>query len=572
MNQQRASIDPIKLAFYILKRIWLVVICAAIGFGVMYTRSTKRPNTYTTYGTMFVTNSNPNLVNYGYASSSDFYNAVALVKVYSEVIKSESVMQRVLEYPTPLVQEDGTEKEILLSQKYPGLSTAYVRGTISMLSVNETPLVRVVCTTNNPEKTLDICNAVLQVAPAALKDVVGAGDTKPQDYPNLPTSPNPRNDLRQGLMGAAVGAAGAAALLAGLFLLNSRVEDTKELTESYHLPILSMIKRSKGESENPSGFLLNDKSEMDLVESYAKLRMNVFYTLVGKERHTVLMTSAISGEGKSTIAANLAISMAMSGKRVLLIDADMRRACQSDVFRYDHKAKGLSDVLIGSDDAESVIIRSVRENLDVLPAGTTPPNPSELLESREMQSLLSAMEGEYDLVLLDAPPINIVSDPLALSSQMAGALFVVRQHFSDHREIRRALNAAEMTGMNLLGFIFYGEKLRQGSYYSRKYYRGYYYYHKYDTRSQSRGDVGSGRNGPAGSPEFPGIKRPYREDASDLPETTKQCEPLIYETQDNQETARSVDDNEEAQETDNGAAPTADGDLHHRRRRSGRYS
>ena len=223
-----------------------------------------------------------------------------------------------------------------------------------------------------------------------------------------------------------------------------------------------------------------------MVENYAKLRMNLLFTLSGKKNHTVLVTSAISGEGKSTITANLAISLAMSGKKVLLVDADMRRACQSDIFHYNPKSLGLSDILIGSKTMEEVVLHSVRDNLDVLPAGTAPPNPCELLESQAMQALLEQLEQEYDMILIDVPPINIVSDPLALSTQAAGTLFVVRQNFSDHREIRRALIAVELTGLEVMGFVFYGERLHSGSYYSRKSYQGYKYYHKYDTRSRNK--------------------------------------------------------------------------------------
>ena len=101
-----------------------------------------------------------------------------------------------------------------------------------------------------------------------------------------------------------------------------------------------------------------------------------------------------------------------------------------------------------------------------------------------MEKLIQELEEQYDMILIDVPPINIVSDPLALSSEAAGALFVVRQDFSDHREIRRALISAEMTGLEVLGFVFYGEKLHQGKYYSKRSQRGYEYYNKYDTRTR----------------------------------------------------------------------------------------
>ena len=99
--------------------------------------------------------------------------------------------------------------------------------------------------------------------------------------------------------------------------------------------------------------------------------------------------------------------------------------------------------------------------------------------------IITILEEKYDMILMDVPPINIVSDPLALSNKAAGALFVVRQDFSDHREIRRALVSAEMTGLEVLGFVFYGEKIYQGRYYSKRAQKGYQYYNKYDTRIQA---------------------------------------------------------------------------------------
>ena len=477
-----SSIDLARLAVYILKRIWLVIICAAIGFGVMYYRASKAIDTYTASGTMFVTNSNPNLVNYGYTSISDINSAVSLVNIYSEVIKSETVMQRVLEYRLETVEQDGVEQDLLLNQKYPGLTTDYIKATLRMASVNETPMVRVSCTTSIPQLSADICNAVLQVAPAAIKEVVGAGEAKPQDFATVPMFANARSEKRQGLIGGLAGAILACGVLLILFLLNRKVEKPGELTNKYTPPILSYIRRNKGNNENPGTFLLNENSEMDQVEGYAKLRMNLMYTLKDKKNHVVLVTSAISGEGKSTIAANLAVSFAFSGKKLLLVDADMRRACQNEIFGYEQTVPGLSDALTGEADLQDVIRHTKWENLSVLPAGAMVPNPCELLENPAMQELLEKVEEQFDLILIDVPPINIVSDPLALSDQAAGALIVVRQNFSDHREIRRALIASEMTGLDVLGFVFYGENLHQGKYYSRRAKNGYKYYNAYDIR------------------------------------------------------------------------------------------
>ena len=470
MNKKKFEIDLIKLAIYILKRWWVVIICAGIGFGYMYWQNAyKAQDTYTATGTMYVYNGNPNLVNYGYTNTSDLTSALKLMDTYLVVVKSNKVLDVVMER---------------LSPEYPQISVGYIAGTLSMGSVSDTSVLRISCTTDDPKKSADICNAVMDVAPSEIIRVVSAGNIEIIDYASPPAKANARPLVKRCITGALIGAIPAIAVLTILFLMNQKIEDEKELTDAYTISVLASLKRNKENSADPGKFLLSGDSEMELIEEYAKLRMNLMYTLVGKKSHTVIVTSGISGEGKSTIAANLAISVAMSGKRVLLVDADLRRASQHQLFKYDDKLPGLSDVLVGTHSWKSVVIKDIMDSMAIMPAGTIPPNPAELLESSAMHKLLNKLESTYDLILLDVPPINIVSDPLALSDQVAGAIFVVRQHMSDHREVQKALIQAEMTGMQMLGFVFYGENLRRSGYYSRK---GYYYKghnQKNDTREK----------------------------------------------------------------------------------------
>ena len=325
-------------------------------------------------------------------------------------------------------------------------------------------------------------NAVLEIAPEEIIRVVNAGNIEIIDYAVVPAVPDGHNTMKKGMLGGMFGAVLALGLLTVLFLLNRRITSIEELTESYTPPVLASILRIKKEQgeEEPSDFVLTNQSSMEVIENYAKLRMNLLYTLVGKKSKTVVITSSISGEGKSTISSNLAISCSMSGKKVLLVDGDLRRACLRDFLDYDKNAKGLTEALAGNCTWQDAVIHNVRETVDVLPAGHLPPNPAELLESDVMINLLGEFEEIYDLVLIDMPPINIVADPLVVSAHVAGCIFVVRQNYSDHRDIRSALIAAEMTGMDVLGFVFYGESVNQGGYYNRRYYKSYY--HKYDYR------------------------------------------------------------------------------------------
>ena len=470
MKNKTAQIDLVKLALYLLKRLWIIIICAAIGFGALYWYTAKnQTDTYTATGTMYVYNGNPNVVNYQYTNASDLNSAVQLLDTYMVVVKSNKVMDVVVERLNP---------------DYPGITAAFISGSLSMRSVSETGVLEVRCVTGDAKLSADICNAVLDVAPSEIIRVVSAGSIEVIDYATAPKYPDARSPRRRALRGALGGAVLAGALLTLVFLLNRRISDTKDLTDNYTPPVLSSVKRRKEDSKDAGAFLLNNKSSMEAIESYAKLRMNLLYTLVGKGHRSVVITSAISGEGKSTIAANLAISCAMSGKKTLLIDADLRRACQRDIFDYSKKMSGLSDVLVGNCEWPEAVLSTDWDSLSILPAGHLPPNPAELLSSEVMENLLIDMENHYDLVLLDVPPINIVSDPLVLSAHVAGCLFIVRQNFTDHREVRRALSAAEMTGMDVLGFVFYGEKLHQaGYYYNKRYYKSYY--HKYDTRRRT---------------------------------------------------------------------------------------
>ena len=464
MGKSTGQIDLVKMFKYYLKWCWVIIICAGLGFGYYYRSVNSLPDTYTASGSMYVYNANPNLVNYQYTSSGDLYSAVQLLDTYMVVVKSNKVMEAVTDRLAP---------------DYPDITPGYISASLSMGSVSETGVLRVLSTTMDPQLSADICNAVLDTAPTEILRVVGAGSIEILDYATVPLGPNGKNARREAMKGALLGGAAAAALLLVIFLLNQKVTAAKDLTDNYTVPVLASIRRVKEKSDDPAKFLLNKSTPMEIRENYAKLRMNLLYTMVDKESKTVVVSSCVAGEGKSTIAANLAISCGMSGKRVLLIDGDLRRATQKDIFHYSGKEPGLSDVLIKKYGWDEVLMDSRRDGLDILPAGTLPPNPAELLSSGEMAKLLAEVEGEYDLVVLDMPPINVVSDPLVVASHVAGMLFVTRQNYSSQREIRRALRSAEMVGMDVLGFVFYGEKLKQGSYYyNRKYYgkKGYYAY------------------------------------------------------------------------------------------------
>ena len=209
-------------------------------------------------------------------------------------------------------------------------------------------------------------------------------------------------------------------------------------------------------------------------------------TFAGRNLKKIVFTSNTMSEGKSFLVMEIMQNLARRGKRVVLVDADMRRSflVRRHRIETDGELLGLAHFLVGQCSLSDCLYETNLYGACLIPAGRDVSNPMSLIDSEYFTAMLDDLAANFDVVLIDAPPMNIVSDPLALSALVAGCLFVVRQDFSDHREVRNALISAEMTGMNVLGFIFYGERVHQGGYYyNRKYYHNYY--HKYDNRRKT---------------------------------------------------------------------------------------
>ena len=295
MKKNKNQIDLVKMLLYIVRNVWLVVLCAEIGFGAFYMYVTRRlPETYTAAGTMYVSSYNPNMIDEEYMKSGDLSSSSQLIKTLMVIIKRDSVMKKV------------TDR---VSETHPGISLETVSSSLSMESVSDTGVVAVISTTQEAQLSADIVNAVMESAPDEIARVVGVGNVDIMDYAVVPVLPNDRKSVLISFQyGAAAGAALAAAILAILYVLNQKITNINDLKNNYRIPILASIRRTEGGGKNPDAFLLTRNSSLETAENYAKLRMNLLYTLVGKERRIVVITSSVSGEGKSTISSNLAIS------------------------------------------------------------------------------------------------------------------------------------------------------------------------------------------------------------------------------------------------------------------------
>ena len=213
-------------------------------------------------------------------------------------------------------------------------------------------------------------------------------------------------------------------------------------------------KTSKKTSQNPAKnkHVLCEETPFLAKEAYKALRTNVMFSLPGGGCKCVGITSAVPSEGKSTTAINLSISLAQIGKRVLLVDADMR--IPSVAGRVKIKgAPGLSDFLVGEAKIEDAVRNVDEHKIHVLPAGKIPPEPTGLLEAKQLEHLFSAVRQIYDFVIVDLPPVNSVPDAVILARYMDGYLMTVREKVTKHKEIVEALKQLKIANANIIGFV-----------------------------------------------------------------------------------------------------------------------
>ncbi|MEI5989604.1 hypothetical protein A5881_001097 [Enterococcus termitis] len=224
--------------------------------------------------------------------------------------------------------------------------------------------------------------------------------------------------------------------------------------------------QKKQKTKAVSLITLADKSS-PISEQYRTIRTNIQYAMVDRDLKTLVITSSGPSEGKSTTSANLAIVFANSGKRVLLVDADMRKPTVAKTFALDN-IRGLS-TLLGSRETmlHQVVQSSGVDNLFVMTSGPKPPNPSELLDSRRMKELILELKQQYDLVIFDMPPVVAVTDAQIVSSKTDGTILVVRENVSKRDSLLKAKSLLEMVDANILGVVYNGSKniSDQGYYY-----------------------------------------------------------------------------------------------------------
>ncbi|PIV15374.1 MAG: hypothetical protein COS43_02695 [Gallionellales bacterium CG03_land_8_20_14_0_80_55_15] len=257
--------------------------------------------------------------------------------------------------------------------------------------------------------------------------------------------------------------------------LDNSVRSAEDAERKLGLPLLAAVPMVELAGGISAGLLYRDAPKSLFAEAIKTIRTGIVLSGIDHPKKTLVVTSSVPGEGKSTVAIDLALAHAQT-KRVLLIDADMRRPSIAKVLGLNNTHPGLSMLVLGMEKLENCVYKIEGSTLDVLTAGSIPPNPLELLLSEKFKALLVELGEKYDTIIIDSPPVQLVSDAVVLASMATGVIFVLKADATPFQLARRAIFTLQRGGAVMFGVV-----LNKANFRNEEYYGGYgkYNYHSY---------------------------------------------------------------------------------------------
>jgi capsular exopolysaccharide synthesis family protein len=421
-----------------LRKRWLLIAaCLLLGGAAGYGASALATPIYQAQTQIFVSaqSTDPSLSD---AAQGGLFTQQRVIS-YAQIVNTPAVLGPVIE------------------QLHLNMSTDQLAKQVSATAPLNTVLINVSVDDPSAVRARDIANAVSQEfadqvrvletpvsgGPAPVKLTV----VKQADLPTSPVTPRTKVNLALGiLLGLALGV-GLAVLRDSLDTTIKRVEDLQTITGA---GALGMIAYDHDAVKRPLVTAIDPSSQRS--ESFRTLRTNLQFVDIDHPPRTVVITSAVAGEGKSTTACNLAITLAQAGIRVALVESDLRRPKIADYLGVEGSV-GLTSVLIGRATLDDALQTWGRSGLAVLASGPIPPNPSELLGSGHMVALLRQLQQRFDVVIIDAPPLLPVTDAAVLSRICDGAVLVVRYGKTKREQLQRTVNALATVDARILGTV-----------------------------------------------------------------------------------------------------------------------
>ena len=380
------------------------------------------------------------------------------------------------------------------------LSFEDIKDMIDARAVNETEIFEVTITSTDPQEALQLADAFSKILPDRISTIIDGTSAKVVETAILPVTPSSPNYIMNAVIGALFGFTLIAAIIVLREIVDVTIREEDDISQCCKHPILAavpdMTAPSKGgsyydKSKKKKGAysagaqqkrvgLLGKNVSFAAAEAYKLLRTKLQFSFADENGCRVIgLSSALSGEGKSLTAINLAYALSQLNKKVILIDCDMRRPTLAEKLSI-LKIPGLSSYLTGQCDLNDLLqpcnLKGDEEAFQVISAGQNPPNPVELLSSARMEAALNAFRKYYDYVILDLPPVGEVTDAMAVAKKTDGMLLVVRQNYCDRIVLADAVRQFAFIDSKILGVVM-NCTVESTRAYGKSYYRRYYRYY-----------------------------------------------------------------------------------------------
>ncbi|MFP7760258.1 polysaccharide biosynthesis tyrosine autokinase [Marisediminicola sp. LYQ85] len=444
MVEQENGLSLNRLA-RIVRSSWLVIAATTlVGAGLSYVVSSSTTPVYTADSSVYFSLSQG-------GSSSELNQGSAYTQAqmlsFARLATSSITLDRVI---------DDLDLEISARDLARNIGVSIPQNTVVLdITVSSTSPVRAERIANSIASNLS--EVVVELAPTTEADsaLVSAQVIEPATRPDVQSSPNKSRDTALGaVLGFLLGFVGS--VLAAV--LETRVRTPDILASITEIPALGQIGRLARSADRRPVMLRNPNG--DEAESFRRVRAGLRFSSIDNEVKTILVTSAVPGDGKTTLAVNLSLAAAETGARVLLIDADLRRPKVADTLEVEGSV-GLTTTLVGDLALDDALSSYGSTDLDLLLAGEVPPNPSELLSSSRMAEILGEVTEQYDLVVIDSAPVLSVADATLLSPLVDLTLLVVNSSRTRKAQVTRTIDALEVAGGSVSGVVLNRMRIRR---------------------------------------------------------------------------------------------------------------
>ena len=482
-REQELEIDVLELARALWKKAWAILLVAVIVAGSVLACTVVfiKPK-YTAQTLLYVNSSNISLGSAKVSiSASELSAAQSLVDTYIVILKTRTTLNDVIaQSGVPYTYEEIIENNMIQAE-----------------AVNSTEVFAIEVTSTDPKEAETLANTIGAVLPNKIASIVEGSSARIVDYAVVPSKKSSPNLTKNTLIGFVLGAFLAAAAVVVEKLMDTKVRDTDYLKQTYDIPVLAVIpdltssggknysqyakgnkKQSKASSKRKAELSLEESRKylgsglnFASAEAYKLLRTNLGFSLPVDEGQcrVIGVTSSVAGEAKSTTAINLAYTLAQTSKQVLLLEADLRLPTVAKRLKLK-QAPGVSNLLVGQCAGNDVLQESgLIPNMWVATAGNVPPNPAELVGSKRMATAIKAFSKVFDVIIVDLPPVNVVTDALLLNEATDGMIHVVRQGYCDKAALEEAVSQQRFAGTKILGFVMTDADTQEKSYYKKQY-------------------------------------------------------------------------------------------------------